>query len=268
MSLAEVSRGFDATEIVSGDRSGGTNTSHTIDVAGLRQLLAVVPANASFSQYQDAALVGNALGKQTEAARKKSFRYLRELYLFRLDSILFRALRDLWESEATAQPLLAGLCALTRDSVFRASSSAILNSSPGTPIHSSDLAASVEVAFPGNYSESTLAKIGRNASSSWEQTGHLVRGLGKSKVRKRSVCRPANVAYALMVSHLQGGRGQALFDSVWCRYLDHPLSYLFDLAASASQQGMLELRQAGGVVDVTFDVLLRPLEIEGQGQLL
>lgn len=267
MSL-DVTSGSDASEIISGDQSGGANTSHTIDLAGLRRLLAAVPSRASFMDYRDAALVGNALGKQTDGARRKSFRYLRELYLFRPDLPLFRALRDLWEDDTTAQPLLAGLCALTRDSVFRASSAAIQKALPGTPIYSRDLAESVEEVFPGNYSESTLAKIGRNTYSSWEQTGHLGRGSDKRKVRKRAECRPANIAYALMLGHLQGVRGRALFDTPWCQFLDRPTSHLLDLAAAASQHGMLELRQAGGVVEVTFDLLLRPFQNNAQGQLL
>jgi hypothetical protein len=45
--------------------------------------------------------------------------------------------------------------------------------------------------------------------------------------------------------------------------LDQPRSHLFDLAAVASQQGMLEMRQAGGVVDVTFHELLRPFDSQG-----
>jgi hypothetical protein len=43
---------------------------------------------------------------------------------------------------------------------------------------------------------------------------------------------------------------------------------MFDLAAAASQHGMLELRNAGGVVDVGFRELLRPFDHGGQGRLL
>jgi hypothetical protein len=42
--------------------------------------------------------------------------------------------------------------------------------------------------------------------------------------------------------------------------LDQPKSHLFDLAATASQQGILEFRNAGGVVEVTFHHLLRPFD--------
>ena len=38
---------------------------------------------------------------------------------------------------------------------------------------SADLAQAVGEQFPTSYAESTLAKIGRNTFSSWEQSGHL-----------------------------------------------------------------------------------------------
>ena len=211
-------------EIVPGDRSGGTNTSHTIVVAALVQLLGSVDRNADSTAYEWAVLEQNVLGKDTIGSRRRTLRYLRELYLLRPDSILFRALRDLWSDDVAGQPLLAGLCALARDSVFRASATAIFESNPGDEVNSGDLAMAVEKSFPFAYSESTLAKIGRNTYSSWEQTGHL-RSLARTeKVRSRPNSTPSTVAYALFLGHLEGVRGAALFDTPWARTLNHPRS--------------------------------------------
>jgi len=247
-------------EIVPGDVSGGANTSHTIVSGALAALLAEIPPTAPHAAYRRAALECNALGKQTEGARRRTFRYLAELYLLRPDSILFRALRDLWCDDPDAQPLLAGLCALARDAVFRASSTAILRSFPGTMLTADDLALAVGERFPDSYGGRTLAKIGRNTFSSWEQTGHLAAGERTTKVRARATCRPANVAYALLLGHLQGATGEALFDTLWAQVLDQPKSHLLDLAVGASQRGLLEFRHAGGVVEVSFHALLRPFE--------
>jgi hypothetical protein len=255
-----------SSEIVAGDLSGGTNTSHTIVVGALTALLDAVPAGAPSVAYEHAALEANVLSKHTEGARRRTFRYLRELYLLRPDSLLFRALRDLWAVDPQARPLLAGLCALARDSVFRASSAAIASTSPGDKLVSADLADAVAEHFPESYNAGTLAKIGRNTFSSWEQTGHLAEAGRSTKVRTSPTCRPADLAYALLLGHLEGARGHALFETLWARALDQPASHLFDLAASSSQQGMLELRQAGGVVDVGFRELLRPFDAaEGDG---
>ncbi len=253
-----------ADEIVPGDRSGGTNTSHTIVVPALTQLLSSVDRHADASEYEQAVLEDNVLGKDTTGARQRTLRYLRELYLLRPDSILFRALRDLWTDDPTGQPLIAGLCAMARDSVFRASAPAILDTNPGDDVTSTDLADAVDKAFPGTYNESTLAKIGRNTFSSWEQTGHLEAVARTEKVRRRPVCTPAATAYALLLGHLDGTRGEALFDTVWAQALDHPRSHLFELATVASQRSLIDFRHSGGVTEVGFTELLRPME----GQLL
>jgi hypothetical protein len=257
-----------ASEVSRPDVSGGTNTSHTIIVPALSTLLDAVPADAPASDYEEAVLADNVLGKDTDGARRRTLRYLRELYLLRPDSLLFRALRDLWPLDRAARPLLAGLCALARDAVFRASSVAIISSAPGDTLTAPALAEAVGEVFPDSYSASTLAKIGRNTFSSWEQTGHLAGAERAMKLRTRATCRPANVAYALLLGHLEGLRGSALFDTMWARVLDRPRSHLLDLATAASQHGMVELRQSGGVVDVAFRELLRPFEGNAQGRLL
>lgn len=257
-----------AAEIARGDLSGGTNTSHTILVEALSALLDAVPADALHTAYVQATIEGNVLGKDTEGARRRTFRYLRELYLLRPDSLLFRALRDLWSADPSARPLLAGLCALARDPVFRASAAAILGSSPGDTVTSTDLAEAVAKRFPASYSAGTLAKIGRNTASSWGQTGHLASVGNPAKVRVRATGRPADLAYALLLGHLEGARGHALFETLWATMLDQPKSQLLDLASMASQQGMLELRNAGGVIEIGFSELLRPFNGDEQVRLV
>jgi len=248
------------SEIADAEHAGGPSTSHTIMFESLTALLDALPATASRDAYKAAAIEDNLLAKGAEGARKRSFRYLRELYLLDPASLLFRALRDLWPLDVEARPVLAGLCALARDPVFRASGKALLEAGPGEAVSSEALELAVEDRFPGNYNEGTRAKIGRNTSSSWVQTGHLQSVSRFEKVRSRATCKPADVAYALMLGHLEGTRGQLLFDTVWARALDHPRSHLLDLASVANHQGLIEFRHSGGVVEVAFRELLRPFE--------
>lgn len=247
-------------EITPGDQSGGATTSHTIVVPALQRLLDAVDTYAAVEDYERAVLDDNVLAKDTAGARKRTLRYLRELYLLRPDAVLFRALRDLWNDDRSGQPLLAGLCALARDPVFRASSDAIFSSDPGDEMLSHDLATAVEKVFPDAYSESTLAKIGRNTASSWEQTGHLEAVARTEKVRRRATCTPSATAYALLLGHLEGRTGEALFDTIWATALDQPRAHLLDLATVASQRSLIDFRHSGGVIDVGFSELLRPLE--------
>lgn len=251
---------MNAEEIVPGDHSGGATTSHTIVIPSLQRLFAEVGLHADTDALERAVLEDNVLGKGTVAARRRSLRYLRELYILRRDSILYRALRDLWNDDPTGQPLLAALCALARDPVFRASTAVIFDTNPGDEVTSGDLAAAVESAFPQSYSESTLAKIGRNTSSSWEQSGHLELIARTRKSRKRAVCTPSTTAFALLLGHLQDIQGAALFDTVWTRALDHPKTHLIDFAALASQRSLIDFRSSGGIVEVRFSGLMRPLE--------
>ena len=95
MTTGQLAVGPRTAEIVPGDISGGTNTSHTIIVAALVALFDAVPPVPA-AAYEKAAIEANVLGKDTDAARRRTYRYLRELYLLRPDALLFRALRDLW----------------------------------------------------------------------------------------------------------------------------------------------------------------------------
>ena len=251
-------------EIAPSDRSGGATTSHTVMIPALTTLLNAIDHQADSAVYERAVLEQNVLGKGTAGSRKRTLRHLRELYLLRGDSILFRALRDLWTDGRTGQPLLAGLCALARDPVFRASASVILAAGSGDEVAGTDLSEAVEKEFPAVYNESTLAKIGRNTWSSWEQTGHLVAVARTARVRQRPICTPAATAYALMLGHLQGVRGAALFDTIWARVLGHAEHDLVELAMVASQRALIDFRHSGGVTHVGFTELLRPV----QGQLL
>lgn len=248
------------SELASGDRSGGATTSHTILVPALQHLFAETGAGATAAEYEQAVLEDNILGKDTISSRRRTLRYLRELYLLRNDSLLFRALSDLWDDDSAGQPLLAGLCALARDPVFRASAQAIFNSEPGDEVTSTDLAETVAKSFPESYSDPTLAKIGRNTFSSWEQTGHLEAVARTAKVRRRAGCTPATTAFALFLGYLEGVGGEALFDTVWARALDHPRPHLFDLAIVASQRSLIDFRRSGGITEVRFSELLRPME--------
>jgi hypothetical protein len=241
--------------LVSDHESGGTHTSRTIMLRELRALLAKCPVDAAPQDYLAAIVEDNILGKKSENTRARSFRYLRELYVLDRRSVIFRGLRDLWDANVTAQPLLALLCALARDPLLRATANVVIAVAPGSHIDAKMLASAVEDSFPGNYGDAVRHKIGRNAASSWTQSGHLD---GRaSKVRVRVECRPAAVAYALMMGHLVDARGVGLLGTVWGRALDAPEVTVFEQAVAAAQRGWIEFRRAGDVVDVGFSWLLR-----------
>jgi hypothetical protein len=254
-------------EIAPGDVPGGPSTSQTIMVTSLQRLLAVVPPDASPAAYRDAVRRDNVLGKATAGGREWAFRQLRRFYALDPQSLLFRALRDLWTDDEAGQPLLAILCALARDPILRASATVVFAAEAATVVGPDDFDLAIEDAFPGAYKESTRRAAAQKVASSWAQSGHLHAEAVTRKVRSRACATPATLAYALMLGHLQGDRGESLFGTFWARVLDQPRSQLSDLAVSASQRGLLEYRHAGGVVEVGFNELLRPFDAK-PGRLL
>ncbi|QOD04367.1 hypothetical protein [Pseudarthrobacter sp. BIM B-2242] len=249
---------FDDRDIVSGHVPGGTNTSHTIAIGHLTSLLSAVPKASGLADYEMAAVEHNVLGRATTEGRRRTFRYLRELYLLDPNRIMFRAMRDLWDEDEKAQPLLAGLSAMARDSVFRASASGLLAFDEGALVTAEMLTGLVEAAFPHAYNEGTAAKIGRNTASSWTQTGHL-HGRA-SKTRRQVEPRPAALAFALLLGHLQGARGPSLYDTQWTAFFDADVREIEAMAGVAGQRGYIELRSGGGIVEIGFRHLLRPME--------
>ncbi len=236
----------------------GTHISRTIMLADLRSILAACDPLAKVEAYRSAVVDENVLLKPTLTTRKRSYWRLRELYRFDTHVLLFQALRDLWDDDNTAQPLLAVLCATATDPILRSTAATILSTAVGIEVTPHMLAEAVQAAFPDRYNATSLASIGRNVASSWQQSGHLQGKL--HKVRAQAESRPAAVAYALLFGYLCGARGEALFHTLWAQLLDAPVHVLREQAFAASQRGWLEYRYAGDVTDISFRYLLREQE--------
>lgn len=228
----------------------GAHSSRTIMLKELGLLLAACPPATGVEGYSSAILNENVLLKPTDATRKESFRRLREMYGLDPNLLVFRALRDLWYQNQKTQPLLALLCAASRDPILRATAGAVLDAPLGSIVTPQMISKSIDDQFPGRLNATTLASIGRNTASSWTQTGHL-QGRSK-KVRSGVQSYPTSVAYALLLGHLCGVRGEALFHTIWTYLLDVPVHTLREHAILTSQQGWLEYRHAGDVTEITF----------------
>ncbi len=232
----------------------GAHASRTMMLSELRLLLVSVPASARPEDYHFAILEQNVLLKPTEVTRREAFRRLRALYGLNSGIMLFRALRDLWDLQPEAQPMLALLCAIARDPLLRASANLVMSAPVGTEVTTSAISKAVDEQFNGRYNP-IVAGIARRAASSWQQSGHL-----EGKMKKiRSVPRfyPTSTAYALFLGYLCGERGDGLFDTFWSRLLCAPVHVLHDLAIAAAKQGWLEYKHSGNVTEINFRYLLR-----------
>ena len=235
-----------------GFRSGerGTHTSRTIMLDELSLLLDAAPREASRRDYAQAVTEGNCLGKRTAATRKLSLQRLTELYGLDARLLLFRVLRDLWGRHEASRPLLALLLALARDPLLRASARPVAATPFGHEFGRQAMKDALSETVDGRLNDATLGKVVRNAASSWTQSGHL-RGRGR-KIRQRVETPPAAVAYALLLGFAVGRRGRLLFETPWAAVLDAPPGVLIDLAADARRLGLMDLKQSGRLIDVSF----------------
>jgi hypothetical protein len=151
------------------------------------------------------------------------------------------------------------LCALARDPLLRVSASAVLPLKTGDELSRQELTRALHAAGSDRWNDDTLDKIARNVSSSWTQSGHL-RGRVR-KVRQRVKPSPIVVAYAVVLGYLEGVRGNQLFRTQWAKCLDVTPDELIQLAKDAKRFGLLDLKQAGDVVEVGFSSLLTREEI-------
>ena len=242
----------------SGDR--GTHTSRTIMLDELSNLLDTAPSEATRENYADAVMEGNCLGKRTAATRKLSLQRLTELYGLDAQLILFRVLRDLWGRHETSRPLLGLLLALARDPLLRAIATAVIRTPFGHEFARQTMKDALSKTVGGRLNEATLDKVVRNASSSWTQSGHL-QGRGR-KTRQRVQPTRAATTYALLLGFAVGHRGRMLFETPWAAILDVGPDELIDLAVDAKRLGLLDLKQSGAIIDVSFPTMFTEKERE------
>lgn len=219
----------------------------------LRALLAATAPDATLADYRAAAIEGNVMGKRTAATRTKTLYYLRKLYTLDREVPVFAALRALWPIDPTAQPLIALACAVARDPGLRATAETVLALDQGDRVGPSELAQAISQALPYRFNDSVRHHMGQNAAASWVQAG-ILRGV-MTKVRVHPEATYPAVAFALYLGHLEGVAGPALFNTLWARLLDAPETTLRSLVEPAARAGWIDVRSAGGMLDISFDHL-------------
>ena len=226
----------------------------------LSQLLVTVPGVVSREEYGDAVTTANCLGKRTSANRRISLQHLKELYGLDPRVVLFRIFKQLWSQHESSRPLLALLLALARDPLLQATATPVLWTPYGHELARQPMKDALLEATGDRLNEKTLDKVMRNAASSWTQSGHL-RGRGR-KSRQRVLATPAATAYALVLGFAAGRRGRLLFETPWVLVLDAGTDELIELAVAAKRLGLLDLKQSGSMIEVSFPTMFNAKERE------
>lgn len=237
------------------------HTARTMMFTELKSLLEYVnDVNAKFEHYKKAVCEDNCLAKRSEKSRELTFRHLVDLYSLDSKNLLFRNLLFFWTRDVQAQPLLALLCAISRDTILNSSIPLVLGLSLGAVLSREIMEDFIDNSNPGRFSPATLKSVAQNINSSWTQSGHLT---GRAnKTRTQAFPTPGSVSYALLLAYLNGERGENLFRSEFITLLDCSFEMAIGLAEIASQKGWITFKQVSNVYEVLFPNLLTTEEME------
>ncbi len=236
----------------------GAHAARTMMLNDLRLLMAHTAANARRPDYAAAVVTDNVLGKPTQKARQLALRHLVTLYGLDPANPLFRALRQLWPLNESAQPLLAFAVALARDPLLRATQAFFLSQPVGGTVHRERVEQFLRAAFADRFSPASLKSCAQNISGTWTAAGLLQGRTRKTRVIAQS--QPESLAFLLFLSYLEGRTDQRLFTSDWLNLLGCAPDELEALARVASHRGLFVFMNAGGVKDVRFPGYLTPEE--------
>jgi hypothetical protein len=240
---------------------GGVHTARTLMLVELRTLLSYVDAaDAAKANYLEAIQTANCLGKRSGKTRALTFRHLADLYALDPSLLLFRALRFFWQRDGDGQPLLAALCAYSRDPLFRATAPFVLGVQEGAAVTREAMEEFIDAQEPGRFSKATLKSTAQNINSSWTQSGHLAGRV--RKVRAKAVATPGAASLALLLGYVSSLRGESLFKSDYTRMLDCSFERTMELAEDASRRGWISLKRVGQVVEVLFPNLITAQQME------
>jgi len=241
--------------------AAGVHAARTIMLEDLETLLSYVNnPDAVKDDYQRAIIEDNCLGKRSGKTRSISYTFILILYGLDPNIKLFRTMLYFWNRDPHSRPLLALLCAYSRDSLLRQSSSFIRQTSQGSRVNRQDMQEFIEKLHPERFSPATLSSLAQNLNSSWTKSGHLQGGTKKFRSKVSTCC--ASVCYALFLGHLAGLRGESLFKSEFCELLDSNQEDLMELAREGSRRGWISFKRISDVVEVQFPALLSAKESE------
>ncbi len=240
---------------------GGAHIARTMMLDELRLLISyTAKPNAVKNDYIKAIEEDNCLGKRSGKTRALSARHLVDLYSLDSSVAIFRVLLYFWNRDADGQPLLALLCAYSRDTILRLSAQFILNFPEGTTISRQALEEFIDKLDPQRFSKATLKSTAQNLNGTWTRSGHLE---GKvKKVRSKAKATPGSVSFALFLGYLTGVRGEALFKTEYADLLDCSVDRAIELAEDASRRGWIVFKRVGGVMEVLFPNLLTSRDME------
>lgn len=203
-------------------------------------------------------LNSNVSNKLSNRNLLKTNQYLRQLYGFDKEDLLFRCFKHYWTLVGNEKKsILALLFALSNDFLLRESIDIVVNTTVGERVAIEKFDDNIEKYHQGKYSDNTRRSAAQNVASSWKQAGYI-----QGKVKNIRV-QPAHdyytVAFALLLSYLHGDRGDYILHSKWVKALALNTTELRDLIKEAAKRDLLQYQYGGNVTVISFENQLKTI---------
>jgi len=230
------------------------HTSRTIMFSELSQVMNHGIEGGNFNEI----LNSNVSNKLSNRNLLKTNQYLKQLYGFDKKDLLFRCFKHYWTLvDNEKKSILALLFALSNDFLLRESIDLVVNTKVGERVAIEKFDDNIEKYHQGKYSVNTRRSAAQNVASSWKQAGYVQ---GKVKnIRVQPNHDYCTVAFALLLSYLQGDRGEYILLSKWIKALALNSDELRDLIKEAAKRDLLQYQYGGNVTVISFENQLKTI---------
>jgi len=230
------------------------HTSRTMMFSELSQVMNHGVEGGDFNEV----LNSNVSNKLSNTNLIKTNQYLKHLYGFNNEDLLFRCFKHYWTLvNNEKKSILALLFALSNDYLLRESIDIVINTKVGEKVAIEKFDENIEKYHQGKYSDNTRRSAAQNVASSWKQAGYIQ---GKVKnIRVQPIHDYYTVAFALLLSYLHGNRGDYILLSKWIKALSLNAEELRGLIKEAAKRDLLQYQYGGNVTVISFENQLKTI---------
>jgi hypothetical protein len=236
------------------------NTVHTARTMMFLELSKVMDFSVDLDNYQES-MKNNVFGKKSQDGIKKTSNFLTQLYGFDISTPQFKVFKHFWmESDVNQRQLISFVFAFKNDYLLQESLSVLANAKIGDKVAIELFMENIEKYHPKRFTDNTLRSVAQNIASSWKQSGFIT---GKVKnTRTQPNISYKVVAFAMLLSYLEGDRGDFIMHSNCVNALCIGETMLRDLAVEASKRDFLQYQYAGSVTSISFDKLINKIVLD------
>lgn len=233
-------------------------TIHTARTIMFAELSQVMHRGIEFGDF-DNILQMNVANKRSGLNLTYTNRYLKQLYLLDNSVLAFRCFQHYWKlADESDKPVISLLFAINSDTLLSESVDLVVGSPLREKVPIEKFDANIEKYHPGRYSPNTRRSAAQNIASSWKQAGYI-----EGKVRNIRVAPQHSyltVAFAFLLSYLNGDRGDFILTSKVVKALAIEMEHVRDLIRLAATHDLLQHKHGGSVTVISFKNQLNQIQ--------